>query len=308
VTAIVSLSSAASAIAGLAACAYSAEAASLADAAAAACDAAGADTNSSAALGPAFMARTADVRTAQSIQSGAQAAALLLLCVMFVAVVLWSLCVMRLVRKSVRLRLLGVQFRSTPSAANSTSRIIKDVIQASDDHQLRMTLACALVLLAFPLRAAFEVREFRAFISQGHNSRALCNRLSPLFAHRQPNALQPPFPSVCPQATYAYASFAAPQSAACDVCAPCQTVQFLLRQWLNNTPHIRPILVAFSSPLPLLLSVAAPAQRLTSGFVSVLFLTRAMQVWLLSKSNERANAIAHDVEVVMSHRIPVLKL
>jgi hypothetical protein len=198
------------------------------------------------------MARAADVRTAQSIQSGAQAAALLL-CVAFVAVVLWSLFIMRLVRKAVASRLLGAEFPCTPSAASSSSRIIKDVIRASDDHNLRMTLACAVVLLAFPLRAAFEVRACSCSFPK--RPKLTC-------------ALQPPFLSVCPQVTYAYASFAAPQNPACSACAPCQTVQFLLRQWLNNTPHIRPILVAFSSPLPLLLSVGHPAWRL----ISVLFL------------------------------------
>ncbi len=62
------------------------------------------------------------------------------------------------------------------------------------------------------------------------------------------------------QVTYAYASFDAPENAACNVFGACQSVRFLLGKWLNNSPHSRPIVDAFGSPLPVSLSVTLLAQ------------------------------------------------
>jgi hypothetical protein len=70
--------------------------------------------------------------------------------------------------------------------------------------------------------------------------------------------------------TYAYASFEAPENADCGACDACQSIQFLLRQWMNNTPHIRPIVVALSSPLPLSLSVTLRASLVLVVMILVL--------------------------------------
>ena len=54
---------------------------------------------------------------------------------------------------------------------------------------------------------------------------------------------------------YAYSDFSAPQNPACAVCDPCHSEQFLIQSWLNFTPEFQPIVVALSSPLPMMWSL-----------------------------------------------------
>jgi hypothetical protein len=41
----------------------------------------------------------------------------------------------------------------------------------------------------------------------------------------------------------------------CAICDPCQTEQYLIRTYLIYTPEFWPLVVVFSSPLPLVLSL-----------------------------------------------------
>jgi len=52
----------------------------------------------------------------------------------------------------------------------------------------------------------------------------------------------------------AYA-LSAPYNPACSFCEPCQSDRFLIRTWLNYKPEFRPVIVALSSPLPLVVSL-----------------------------------------------------
>ena len=60
---------------------------------------------------------------------------------------------------------------------------------------------------------------------------------------------------------------------ACGNCEPCQSDQYLIRQWIVQTPEFQPIVVALSSPLPLTLSL-----------------------WLITSAHARALAIAKDMQ------------
>ena len=56
---------------------------------------------------------------------------------------------------------------------------------------------------------------------------------------------------------YAYANVNSPQNSSplCGLCDPCQSDQFLINIWLNFTPEFQAIVVALSSPLPLVVSL-----------------------------------------------------
>ena len=71
----------------------------------------------------------------------------------------------------------------------------------------------------------------------------------------------------------AYAAFDDSYNTSCGPCDPCQTTPFLISAWLDYTPQFQPIVVAVSSPLPLMLSI-----------------------WLLTKVHARARLIAADVQ------------
>ena len=53
----------------------------------------------------------------------------------------------------------------------------------------------------------------------------------------------------------AYSAFNDPYNPLCRLCDPCQSDQFLIGNWLNFTPEFQAIVVALSSPLPLVVSL-----------------------------------------------------
>ena len=63
---------------------------------------------------------------------------------------------------------------------------------------------------------------------------------------------------------------------ACAVCDPCQTQQWLMNTWIQYTPEFQPVVVALSSPLPLIIST-----------------------WLITAAHARAVGIAADVQRVL---------
>ena len=73
----------------------------------------------------------------------------------------------------------------------------------------------------------------------------------------------------------AYSRFNADHDPHCDDCGSCQTEQHLIDVWLNYLPEIRPIVVAISSPLPLIVSL-----------------------WLVTAVQSRANAISTKLQQV----------
>ena len=53
----------------------------------------------------------------------------------------------------------------------------------------------------------------------------------------------------------AYANVNNQRNPLCGLCDPCQSDQFLINVWLNFTPEFQAIVVALSSPLPLVVSL-----------------------------------------------------
>ncbi len=53
----------------------------------------------------------------------------------------------------------------------------------------------------------------------------------------------------------AYSNFNVPVNPACGQCDPCQSEQLLIQAWLAYTPEFQPIVVALSSPLPMICSL-----------------------------------------------------
>lgn len=54
----------------------------------------------------------------------------------------------------------------------------------------------------------------------------------------------------------AYSTFNVPlRNVQCAPCDPCQSEAFLINEWFNHTPEFQPVVVVFSAPLPLVLSL-----------------------------------------------------
>ena len=134
---------------------YYVQAAGVYDQAAAACDAAGSDTNSSSLAASVISAKA---RTFQSAQAISEALTLLLVSVAFALIVSWGAALLHLVERDAANALLTVNDRENlrPSEANAV-RIVGDTMQAAAQQRRRLTVACVIVLITFPARAAFDV-------------------------------------------------------------------------------------------------------------------------------------------------------
>ena len=157
--------------------------AQLNDQAAAACDAAGNDTNSSMALANAATAIRTKAGTAQSVQSSSEALTLLLVSVAFVVIVSWSVALFRKMERVATHALLSVPYSCNTRASEANTndggnmraseanaaRIVADTMQAAAQHRRRLTASCVIVLITFPVRAAFDLMQayaaFKAPIS-----------------------------------------------------------------------------------------------------------------------------------------------
>jgi len=218
VAAVVVMCSAGGTVAFAVAGAYFLQTAALFSQAAAACDSAGSDTAASLA----FAADAADGMTrgksAIEVQNVSEAVTLLLVSAAYLFLVTLCVAVFRRAERNAAHTLLAVsgpaasrdqfyEFRTTLAVA-----VVEDTMQAAVDQRRRLIIACAIVLLAFPLRAAFD-------------------------------SLQ------------AYSVLNLQRNPACSSCDPCQSDQFLIFTWISFTPELQPIVVALSSPLPLVWSL-----------------------------------------------------
>ena len=200
------------------------------DQAAAACDATGNDTNTSLALFYSSNIIHTKAYTAISVQSSSEALTLLLVSIGFVVIVSWSVALFRLAeRVAMRALISSANIRDTMQSGNLNETIVADTMQAAAQQRRRLTVACVIVLITFPARAAFD----------------LLNAFSTVRDIQTPD---------------------------CGVCDSCQSEQWLIRHWIDYTPEFQSIVVAVSSPLPLILSL-----------------------WLITKAHARARSIAADV-------------
>ena len=78
---------------------------------------------------------------------------------------------------------------------------------------------------------------------------------------------------------FAYSTFNDPLNPSCGQCDPCQSTSYLINKWLQFTPEFQTIVVAVSSPLPLILSL-----------------------WLVTKAHARMLLIAADVDRATEQR------
>ena len=149
---------------------YDVQSALLSDQAAAACDAAGNDTNSSRALYNDNNAIRYKARTAASVQAGSEALTLLLVSVAFLVIVSWSVALFRMLERVAARALLSNSdgWNMKASEANA-ARIVADTMQAAAEQRWRLTAACVVVLITFPVRAAFDLLHAYATFNDAFN-------------------------------------------------------------------------------------------------------------------------------------------
>jgi hypothetical protein len=158
-------------VAAIVAGVYDAQSALLADQAAAACDAAGNDTNSSRALYNDSQSIRNRARTASSVQAGSEALALLLVSVAFLVIVSWSVALFRLMERVAARALLSDNDGGNMHAPEvNAARIVADTMQAAAEHRKRLTAACVIVLITFPVRAAYDLLKAYANFNDPFNS------------------------------------------------------------------------------------------------------------------------------------------
>ena len=158
-------------VAAIVAGVYDVQSALLADQAAAACDAAGNDTNSSRALYNDSQSIRNRARTASSVQAGSEALTLLLVSVAFLAIVSWSVALFRLMERVAARALLSDNDGGNMHAPEANAaRIVADTMQAAAEQRWRLTAACVIVLVTFPVRAAYDLLKAYANFNDPFNS------------------------------------------------------------------------------------------------------------------------------------------
>ena len=188
--------------------------AELADQAAAACDAQGNDTNSSLALFQQSYDMLTKAENPYAVQAILEAVALLLISTAYLILVPLSVVMFRRAERDGAHALLAVASRTSAGhqGIEAATAIVDETIQAAAEQRRRLVMACVVVLITFPARAAYDLLR-------------------------------------------AYTAFNDPTNPACGTCDRCQSDRWLVQEWLNYTPEFQPIVVALSSPLPLLVSL-----------------------------------------------------
>ena len=191
--------------------------AAVADQASAACDVHGNDTNTSLALFTQSNAILNQARTFLSIQSAFESATLLVVCLAFVVLVVLCIALFRGAERVAAHALLA----ANRSDAQPNARRSEAAVAIVDDT----------------LRAAAEQRQ---------RLTAACCVVAITFPAR--------IAFDCLQ-SFAYFNESDSYNLTCAICDPCQTEQYLIRTYLIYTPEFWPLVVVFSSPLPLVLSL-----------------------------------------------------
>jgi hypothetical protein len=215
--------------------AYDMQIAGVLDQAAAACGTAGNDTDTSLKFHNEARIIQINAATAVSVQSVCEAVALMATALSYLLLVLRNVTVYRRAEHVATTALMSLADRtergnvSVPAAfadsdytgaADATVQLAKasavevmeDTQKAAAEQRRRLVAACAIVLVSFPARAAFDL-------------------------------------------LYAYGLFNDPDNPACGQCDPCQSEQNLIQVWLEYTPEFEPVVVAMSSPLPMIWSL-----------------------------------------------------
>jgi hypothetical protein len=150
--------------------AYNVQAAGLYDEAADACDAAGKDTVSTKRFHNAAIAIGTKARSAQFAQASSEALTLLLVSVAFVVIVSWSVALVRMMKRAAESALRSVNDGVTMRASEANAaRIVADAMQAATEHRRRLTAACVIVSVTFPVRAALDLLQAYASFNDPYN-------------------------------------------------------------------------------------------------------------------------------------------
>jgi hypothetical protein len=207
---------------------YNSQNSALNDQAAAACDPLGYDTSSSRLFAPAIDDTTTLKYDCLAVQSVSEAAALLLISSMYLVLVTLSVSIFRQAEKVAAHALDATHSNyASPTAAIA---IVGDAMRAAAEQRRRLILACAVVLISFPCRIAFDL--LQAYATYNVQFNELC-------------------PSPCGTCqSNQYVQRSLPAALLCNV-----VNMYAVRAWLAYTPEFQPLVVAVSSPLPLTVSL-----------------------------------------------------
>jgi len=225
---VVTLCSAVGMVAYTAGGVYNSQRSRLLDQAAAACDPLGNDTTSSLLFVPAIEDKDTRRYDCLAVQSVSEATALLLISGMYLVLVTLSVSIFRQAEKVAARALVTIQPNNASTTA--TAAIVGDAMRAAAEQRRRLTLACVVVLISFPCRIAFDLLQAYATYKVQFNE--LC--LSPC--------------GTCQSNQYVRRSL--PAALLCNV-----VNMYVVRAWLAYTPEFQPLVVAFSAPLPLTVSL-----------------------------------------------------
>ena len=232
--AAVVLCSVAAMVALVRAAVYDMQSADLLDQAATACDAAGSATVTSQNFNDEANAIGTNAATAISVQSACEVVALMITAVSYLLLVLRNVAVYR--------RAEHMSSSALHSMAVTGGRIsqVPAVFAESDyagsaESSVQMETSSALQIVEGTQKAAKEQR--RRLVSA-------CAVVLFSFPFRAAFDL-----------LYAYSNTNVSFNPACGLCDPCQSQQFLVSLWIAYTPEFQPVVVALSSPLPLMWSL-----------------------------------------------------
>jgi hypothetical protein len=145
--------------------AYNVQQAGIFDQAAAACDVQGRDTNSSLALFNDALTCFTKAFKAASVQNSSEAVTLLLISLGYAVAVPLSVSIFRQAELVAANALLSAAARTEFSGSSSASfntrteravTVVEDTIHAAAEQRQRLVVACAIVLITFPARAAYD--------------------------------------------------------------------------------------------------------------------------------------------------------
>jgi hypothetical protein len=177
VASVVALCSAVGMAAYTAGSAYNSQISGLADQAAAACDYLGNDTNSSLVFIRALDEAVTHRYTCLAVQSVSEAVALLLISCAYLVLVTLSVSIFRQAEKVAAHALVsspvapGGQPQNSRATTVAMERaIVDDSMHAAAEQRRRLTLACVIVLVSFPCRAAFDLLQAYASYDVHYNS------------------------------------------------------------------------------------------------------------------------------------------
>ena len=141
------------------------------DQAAAACDAQGNDTNSSLSLLYEAEVLQTQAATAVSVQAILEAVALLLISTAYLILVPLSVSMFRRAERVGAHLLVTMSLRAEPIGikAGKAAAIVDDLMHASVEQRRSLVIACVIVLISFPVRAAFDLLNAYALFDSPYN-------------------------------------------------------------------------------------------------------------------------------------------